>query len=534
MYQENERRGISVLARVYSSALWGVDAVPVSIEVQILSSLRRFTIVGLPDGVVREAKERVRCAVENSGFPFPDSEVIVNLAPADLPKAGSSYDFAIGAGILAAMGFLEPKFLAEHLLLGELALDGSLKPVRGALAAACLAGEMGLGIVLAEGNRAEASLVEGIPVRTMESLADIAVAPERAEFPRESDTTSVPLPRQLVPSFEKSKGKTFADVVGQCAAKRAIEIAAAGCHNLLMVGPPGSGKSMLAERVGSILPSLSLREQIEVLKVHSADSSQDPDARRFPSSVRPFRSPHHSISSVGLIGGGSFPSPGEVSLAHRGVLFLDEFPHLRRDALEALREPLETQTVCISRSRQRLCFPADFLFVAAMNPCPCGKRGMKGGNCRCHPLQVQKYMERISGPILDRIDLQIWVPPASFRELSTELIEDPTATMRERVERARELQKERCGQEGRTNSRLQPNELRKHCKLEEASLVLLERAANKYQLSARAYSRVLRVARTIADLDGTERIREEHLSEALSYRIGANTVTSKSVSEVGR
>ena len=519
-----------MLARVHSSALWGVDAVPVLIEVQILSALRRFSIVGLPDGVVREAKERVRCAIENSGHQFPASEVIVSLAPADLPKAGSAFDFAIAAGILAALGFVSKDLLEKNILLGELALDGTIKPVRGALAASCLALEMGFGLLLAEENVDEAKLVEVVEVTGVSSLADLSL--ERGSPSREiSGLGTSPGHGGAVenlkqrksrrsPSFEKPHGRTFSDVVGQHAPKRALEIAAAGCHNVLMMGPPGSGKSMLAERVASILPPFSLSEQIEVLKVHSADLSQDPERRGTLPRERPFRAPHHTVTPIGLIGGGGFPTPGEVSLAHRGVLFLDELPHLRRDALEALREPLETQMVTISRSRQRLNFPADFLFIAAMNPCPCGRRGLGNGLCNCLPTQIARYVEKISGPIMDRIDLQIWVPTVSLLDMATERIDDPTEMMKERVLRAREIQKARVFGMVRTNSRLGPNEMRKFCELPKGALGLLQEASKKFSLSARAYSRVLKVARTIADLAGSAGIREEHLSEALSYRMG--------------
>ncbi len=504
-----------MLARVHSSTLWGVDAVLVHIEVQLLSALRRFSIVGLPDGVVREAKERVRCAIENSGFPFPNGEVIVNLAPADLPKAGSAFDLAIASGILVALGLLPHSAIDRRLLLGELALDGTVKPARGALAAACLARELEFGVVASPHSAREARLVNEVPVTAITSLAGLVSGRFEAEAAGEPEA----------PEVGEGSSLSYGDVAGQFEAKRAMEIAAAGWHNVLMIGPPGSGKSMMARRLESILPAPSAEEQIEVIKIRSADHSVELESRHPVQNVRPFRSPHHTLSTAGLVGGGSHPGPGEVSLAHHGVLFLDELPHIKRDALEALREPLETQQVVISRAKQRVSFPANFLLIAAMNPCPCGKRGGTSGTCTCAPGQVQKYMERISGPILDRIDLQTWVPPVALSEFvrlepgCTET--DPTALMAERVRIARQAQVERGAGRLVANSRLSPAQVRRVCKLSTDSVELLESASKRQQLSARGYTRVLKVARTIADLERRAEISDEHVSEALSFRMSA-------------
>ena len=509
-----------MVARVSSSTLIGIDAVRVDIESEIISSLKRFAIVGLPDGVVREAKDRVRCAIESSGFPFPFGEVVVNLSPAGLPKSGSGFDLAIALSILGAAGLIPAHTLKKCIVLGELALDGTIKPVPSILAAACLVRNLsGFELLVPEDSAEALRNMNGLRARTAKSLGEAAL-----HFLQKSELPLVDC--DAVPMATAPSHLDFSDVVGQQTAKRVLEIVAAGGHNLLMVGPPGSGKSMLAARVPSILPPLAPEEQIEVSKIyaayaHSGGSSQ---TRSSLSLIRkrPFRAPHYSLSTPGLIGGGSVPIPGEISLAHRGVLFLDEVTEVRRDAIEALRQPLETKRVTISRAKFRVQFPADFVFLAAMNPCPCGRKGAKGGEgeiCRCGPTAVAKYLGRLSGPIIDRIDLQIWVPAVPIREIQSGPIDDPTAGMRERVGIARKIQSERFGGDHRVNARLRPGEIKKYCALDESGMKLLEEAAEKYHLSARGYTRVLKVARTVVDLEQTEQIRTEHLREVLSYRL---------------
>lgn len=514
----NEQVTYSV-ARVRSAALFGVDAQEVSVEAQIAGALRRFAVVGLPDSVLRESKDRVRCAIENSGFSFPHHEVIVNLAPASLPKAGAGFDLPIALSILAADRQLRSELLEQTLIIGELGLDGEIKSVPGALATAALARKLGLRAVLVSPHAAEeAALVSGVEViavaRLEEAVALLAGNISSAErIVRRSETATVQI---------QSPG--FGDVVGQHAVKRALEIVAAGAHNLLMVGPPGSGKSMLAGRLTSILPPLSLSETIEVSKVYSAVAAAGQPGfgkRTRVIRTRPFRAPHHTASSVGLIGGGSMPVPGEISLAHTGVLFLDEFPEFRRDVLEALRQPLEAKRITVSRAKLRLNFPADFILLAAMNPCPCGMRGTGAGRCTCSENEIRRYAGKLSGPVLDRIDLQVFVPPVPVMELQAKLAGDPTPQMRARVLAARKIQHARYQSDARTNSHIGTRELRDFCALSSEGETLMRRAAERMQLSARGYTRMLRLARTIADLEGVDRIEIPHLTEALSYRMSA-------------
>lgn len=507
------------MGRIRSAAVIGVDAMPIEIEAQLFGTLRRLAIVGLPDGALREARDRVRCAVENSGFEFPDGEVVISLSPAGLPKAGSGFDLGIALSILTAARFVPQAAASRVLVLGELGLDGSLRPARGVLAVACLVRKLGdVELLVPPENLAEAALVEGVRARAASRLEEaIAYLAGRHEL-----EPFVPDPAQATGA---PRGSGFGDVVGQYTAKRALEIVAAGGHNLLMVGPPGSGKSMLAERLPSILPPLSADEQIEVARIHSAASVHVADGARVDAlpTARPYRAPHHSTSAAGLIGGGPMPIPGEISLAHRGVLFLDEVTELRREALEALRQPLEMRHITICRAKFRLQFPADFVLLAAMNPCPCGRKGLRDRSCRCPAGLVSRYVSRISGPILDRIDLQIDVPAVPVDQLRAGPGADPTEKMRERVLDARSRQAARFGTESRFNAHLKPREIREHCRLDADGEAVLDDATGKFSLSARGYSRVLKVARTIADLEGSSCVRSGHLREALSYRMSILT-----------
>ncbi len=510
---------LNAFARVRSVTCIGLHALGVDIEVQIVSALRRFSIVGLPDGVLRESKERVRCAIENSGVPFPEGEVIVSLGPASIKKYGSGFDLPIAVGILAAQGVLRVDSLEHCIVVGELALDGGIKMVPGVLLACHYAKEQGFqSLIIPAGTEAEASLIDGVLAYSVDSLAQ-CIALLRGERTLEA------VPTRLPEISDLTLQPTFSDVVGQHRAKRALEVAAAGGHHLLMIGPPGAGKSMLATRLPSILPALTPTEVIEVTKVYSVLDerrqflSSGQGGRQRVTNERPVRAPHHSISAAGLFGGGSEPMPGEISLAHKGVLFLDEFPEFRRDAIEALRQPLESREVEIGRARLHLTFPADFLLVVAMNPCPCGKRGLRAGNCQCSRTAIARYRSKVSAPLLDRIDLQLWVAPVPVVELGRAPTSDTTAEMRSRVERARDIQRARYGSAELVNGRLAPTEMKQFCKLEQKAKTLLQGAAEKFELSARGWTRVLKVSRTIADLEASEQICASHVSEALSYRL---------------
>ncbi len=503
-----------MLSKLHSVALVGIEAVPCEIEVNVAG--RGFsgpTIVGLPDTAIKESIHRIRTALNNCGYPFPHSTTVINLAPADLKKEGPAFDLPIALGLIFADGQVTTERHREYLILGELALDGGIRPIKGALSAALLAKEQGFkGLVVPVGNAKEAAVTNDVEVIPVASITE-AVGFLNGELPIEPTAINAESLLEELGRYDID----YSDVRGQEHAKRAITIAAAGGHNLLLVGPPGSGKTMLSRRLPTILPPMTLEESLETTRIYSA-AGQLPVGQALLA-TRPFRTPHHTASGPALVGGGTIPQAGEVSLSHHGVLFLDEFPEFSRAILETLRQPMEDGVVTIARAYGSVQFPARFMLVAAMNPCPCGYFTDPNKPCKCSPTQIDKYLARISGPLIDRIDMHVEVPVVPYRDLRSTAEGSSTATMREKVLSARRVQRERFGAKATmTNSRMNTRDIRKYCRLDGPCEALLKQAMTQLGLSARAHDKILKISRTIADIEGHAELRPEHLSEAIHYR----------------
>ncbi len=502
-----------MLSKIRSMSLLGVDGYFVDVQVDIAGGLPSWEIVGLPDTSVRESKERVKAAIQNTGIEFKSRKIVVNLAPAYTKKEGPAFDLPIAIGILMSMGIIENQLLDDTVFVGELSLDGSLNRVNGILPMCIEAYNLGIKkVVIPYGNRLEAGTIKGLEVYPVKNLIELINHLNKVKLLEKYDTDT-----EIIFSELNNHTVDFAEVRGQESVKRAIEIAAAGAHNCLLIGSPGSGKTMIAKRIPTILPDLNFEEALEITKIHSIAGILSGDKPLV--TTRPFRAPHHTVSGVALAGGGRVPKPGEMSLAHYGVLFLDELPEFNRNTLEVMRAPLEDRQVTVSRAACTLTYPCNFMFVASMNPCPCGYYGSQDKKCICSPAQISKYMGKISGPLLDRIDIQVEVSPVKYEKLDSDVESESSAQIRERVNKARNIQKERYKEyKIFSNSELTPAMITKFCKLDEKGRKILEMAFEKLGLSARAYGRILKVARTIADLDMSEDIKANHISEAIQYR----------------